>query len=166
MARIALPTLMQVRQLPKITNKIIPPEYEDANGHVNIQHYLSIYDEAGWPFFAMLGLDERYMKEERNGLFDLEHHLRYLAELHVGDTVTVHGRFLGRTAKRLHGLWFIVNESRDQLSNTFEFITSHANLEERRTSPFPEELAARLDAMIAEHHALGWPAPVCGVMAP
>jgi len=166
MAHVVFPTLVQVRDLPKIITAVIPPEYEDLNGHVNVQHYLGIYNDAGWPFFALLGLDETYITEQRKGIFDLEHHLFYLAELHVGDAITVYARFLGRTAKRLHGLWFIVNETRDQLSNTFEFITAHADLDTRRTSPFPEDVATRLDDLIAKDQALDWSAPVCGVMAP
>lgn len=166
MARIVYPTLEQIRQLPQFMTKVIPPEFEDINGHVNIQHYLGIYDEAGWPFFAMIGMDESYFTEGRKGIFDLEHHLHYLAELHVGDTVAVHGRLLARTAKRLHGMWFIVNETRSQLANTFEFVSSHADLELRRTAPFPDDMAAKLDTLIAAQATLSWSAPVCGVMSP
>jgi hypothetical protein len=64
----------------------------------------------------------------------------------------------------MHGMWFIVNETRNQLSNTFEFVTSHADLNARRTSPFPEHFAAQIDALIAEHATLKWDAPVCGIM--
>lgn len=160
------PTIEQVKQLPLFMKKTIPSEYEDINGHVNIQYYLGLHDEAVWPFFAMVGMDETYFTEKRNGMFDLEHHLHYVAELHVGDDVAIYGRILSRTAKRMHGIWFIVNETRKQLSNTFEFVTSHADLNARRTSPFPAELAIRIDEVIAEHAKLEWDAPICGVMSP
>jgi acyl-CoA thioester hydrolase len=160
------PTVEQVTQLPLMMKKVIPPEYEDINGHVNIKHYLGLHDEAGWYFFALIGLDETYFTERRNGLFDLEHHLHYVAELHVGDEVAIYARMLARTAKRMHGIWFIVNETRNQLSNTFEFVTSHADLTARRTSPFPNDVAASIDAVIAEHAKLTWDAPLCGVMSP
>jgi hypothetical protein len=32
----------------------------------------------------------------------------------------------------------------------------------RRTAPFPAQVAAPIDAFIAEHRALAWPAPVSG----
>lgn len=162
--RPSFPTVDQVRQLPLMLRRTIPPEYEDINGHMNIQHYLGLYDAAGWPFFAMIGLNESYFKEQRKGIFDLEHHLHYLAEIHIGDEIEVHGRLLARSAKRMHGLWFIVNQTRDELSNTFEFVSTHADLELRRSAPFPDDLAARLDRLIADHAALDWEAPVCGVM--
>ena len=132
---------------------------------MNIQHYLGIYDEAGMPFFSSFGLDDSYFRVDRKGIFDLEHHLHYLAEVHVGDTVAVYSRLLARTSKRLHGMWFIVNETRGQLSNTFEFVTSHADLEARRTSPFGDDLATKFDAEIAKYSQLIWEAPICGIMS-
>jgi acyl-CoA thioester hydrolase len=163
MAR-TFPTLEQTRQLPRLLEMVIPPEYEDLNGHMNIQHYLGLYDKASMPFMALLGVDETYFTVQRKGIFDLEHHLHYLAEVHIGDTVTLYGRLLARTAKRFHGMWFMVNETRQQLANTFEFVSTHTDLEARRTAPFTDELAANLDAMLAEHSTLDWKAPVCGVM--
>lgn len=158
------PSIEQVEQLPRLLQTTIPPEYEDLNGHMNIQHYMGLYDKASYPFVAMLGLDETYFTQQRKGIFDLEHHLHYLAEVHIGDTVSIYSRLLARSAKRMHGMWFMVNDTRQQLANTFEFVSTHADLEARRTAPFTDALAACLDAMLAEHTALNWDAPVCGVM--
>ena len=166
MVRPTFPTVEQVQELPLLLRKDIPPEYEDYNGHMNIQYYYSIYDEAGMPFLEQFGLTSDYFSVERKGIFDLEHHLYYLAEVHVGDTVAVHSRLVARTAKRIHGIWFLVNETRGQLSNTFEFVSSHADLKARRTSPFGEDFATKLDAEIAKHQQLAWDAPICGIMNP
>lgn len=162
----AMPTVMQVDDLPVLMEKVIPPEWQDLNGHVNVRHYLELCDAASWPKLAEFGLDASAFLERRQGLFDLEHHLWYLDELHVGDTVTVHWRFIARTAKRFHGVMFIVNRSRGRLASVFEYVSSGADLEARKTAPLPQEFAARLDALIAADAALGWPAPACGVMAP
>ena len=154
-----------VSQLPAILQKEIPPDWEDYNGHVNIQYYLALVEESGWPLFETLGLGESYFRERRQGLFDLEHHIRYLAELHVGDQVTVHSRMLDRSEKRLHGMMFILNQSRRQLSCTLEYITSGADLDRRRTAPFPADVVVNFDKLIQQHELLDWAAPVCGVMA-
>lgn len=161
----AAATFENVLALPVLLKKQIPSEWEDFNGHVNIQYYLALVEQSGWPMFESLGLGESYFRERRQGLFDLEHHLRYLAELHVGDQVTVHSRMLDRSEKRLHGMMFILNQSRHQLSCTLEYITSGADLDSRRTAPFPEDVAASFDALIRQHALLEWSAPVCGVMA-
>lgn len=163
--RPTFPTIEQVQQLPLLMKKQIPAEYLDINGHMNIQHYLGLYDAAGWLYFVQLGMDERYFTEQQNGVFDLEHHLHYLAEIHMDDSVAVYGRLLNRTAKRFHGMWFIVNETQGKLANTFEFVTTHTDLDARRTSPFPDDIAAKIDTVIIEHQALEWDAPICAVMS-
>jgi acyl-CoA thioester hydrolase len=151
--------------LPVLLTRKIPPEWEDSNGHVNIQYYLALVEQSGWPMLESIGLGESYFRERRRGLFDLEHHLRYLAELHVGDQVTVHSRMLDRSEKRLHGMMFILNQSRRQLSCTLEYITSGADLDTRRTAPFPDDIALRFDQIIEQHALLDWTPGVCGVMA-
>lgn len=162
---VAMPTVEQVIALPSLMEKVIPPEWQDLNGHVNVRHYLELYDAASWPMLAAIGLDETAFLDRRQGLFDLEHHLWYLDELHVGDTVTVHWRFVARTVKRFHGVMFVVNRTRQRLASTFEYVSSGADLDARRTAPLPAEFAAQLDRLITEHARLAWPAPVCGVMA-
>jgi acyl-CoA thioester hydrolase len=160
--RPAIPSLEEVQQLPRLLELTVPPEYEDYNGHMKITHHLGLHDDAGPAFFSLLGLDEAYFVERRNGIVDLEHHIRYAAEVFAGDRVAVHSRLLARSAKTMHGIWFLANLSREQVANTLEFVSVHIDQEQRRASPFPADLAARLDRVIAEHGALAWEPPLCG----
>jgi acyl-CoA thioester hydrolase len=162
---VPMPTVEQVDELPILMERRIPPEWQDLNGHVNVRHYLELYDAASWPMLEQFGLDERIFLERRQGLFDLEHHLWYRAELHVGDLVSVHSRFVARSVKRFHGVMFIVNRTRSQLASAFEYVSTGADLEARRTAPLPERFAAELDRVISVHARLGWPPPLCGVMS-
>jgi acyl-CoA thioester hydrolase len=157
-----IPTLRDLDDLPPLLERTVPAEWEDLNGHVNVRHYLALYDQAGWPLMGWLGVDERHFREERRGFFDLEHHIWYLAEMHVGDTVTVHARFLARSAKRFHGAMFIANRSRQSVASAFEYVSTAADLEARRSVPLAPDIAARLDELIAAHSRLTWPAPLCG----
>jgi acyl-CoA thioester hydrolase len=161
MARV-MPSVSDVQQLPAQLVQRVPPEWQDRNGHVNVLHYLDLYDRASWPLLASLGVDERYFSERRRGLFDLEHHVWYLSELHVGEEVGVHLRFMARNAKRLHGAMFIVNRSRGVLASAFEYLSTGADLDTRRTAPIPDDFASALDRVIAEHRVLPWDAPTCG----
>jgi acyl-CoA thioester hydrolase len=158
-------SLEQVTSLPLLMRLTVPDAYRDENGHMNMRFYLAIYDEAGYPFVASLGLTPAYHAAHQTGGFDLEHHIHYLREVHPGDEVAVYLRVVGRTAKRVHYLMFLVNETRETLASIFECVNAFADLSIRRTAPWPPEAAAGLDALIAAHTALDWPAPVCGVMA-
>ena len=161
-----MPSVDQVRELPALLEMTIPPAWQDLNGHVNVQHYLGIYDRSGWPLMEWLGIDESRFKVDRTGFFDLEHHVWYLAEMHVGDVVTAHTRFYGRSAKRFHGAMFIVNKTRGSLASVLEFVTTGANLETRRSAALPADVAERVSRLIAIHAELAWPGPRCGAIAP
>jgi acyl-CoA thioester hydrolase len=159
------PAVEDVLQLPSLLERQAPPEWEDQNGHVNIQYYMQLYCEAGWPLMGRIGLDENYFEERRKGFFDLEHHLFYLAEIHVGDQVAVHGRFIGHSEKRFHAMMFAVNCSRGRLASTLEFITSGADLESRRAAPYPQDVAETMARLVSEHSEFSWPPPLCGIMS-
>jgi acyl-CoA thioester hydrolase len=159
-----IPAPEDVGRLPLLRELTVPAEYEDLNGHMRITHHLGIHDDAGWAFLTLIGIDERYLSEQRRGLVDLENHLRYLAEVHVGERVAVHVRVLARSAKTVHTVWFLVNRSNGRLANTLEAVSAHFDLEARCVTPFPDDVAGVLDRLIEEHQALSWPAPVCGFM--
>jgi acyl-CoA thioester hydrolase len=159
-------TVEQIKQLPFLSRVTITEDYLDAMGHMNVRWYLSIFDDADWHLFEKMGMSLDYYKENQAGGFALTQHLRYLAEVHKGETVAIYGRVLGRSAKRLHVMLFMVNETRDVLAATLEGLGSHADLSIRRTSPYPPFIAEKIDAMLAEHTALGWDAPICGAIKP
>ncbi len=156
----------KITALGPVYRVTIPPLYEDENGHMNIRWYLAVFDDAGYPFVADLGLTPEYQKAHGTGGFDLEHHIHYLNEVHIGDTVAVYVRVLGRTPKRMHYMMFMINETRGTLASIFECMNSFADLTVRRTAPYPAEVAQRIDALLAKHSILDWEAPACGVMKP
>ena len=157
--------LDSLASLPVIYRAVIPPAYEDRNGHMNIRWYLALFDEAGDAMYPMLGLTADYFATSGMGGFDLEHHLWYPAEVRCGDAVVIRVRILARNSKLMHYLMFMENETQGVLSSIFECMHSHADLIARRTAPFPAHVAAKIDAFIAAHRALAWTAPVSGAMS-
>lgn len=157
-------SLEQVAELDVVYRTVIPPEYEDENGHMNMRWYLALYDEAWYPVAAQFGVTDDYRKAHQVGGFDLEHHIHYLREVMIGDEVSITVRLVNRTEKRVHYLMFMVNESRGVLASIFECVNSFGDMAARRTVPFPPEIAAAIDEMLARHQALAWEPPVCGVM--
>ncbi len=155
----------QIATLAPIYRLVVPQTFEDENGHMNVRHYLTVFDDAGYPLVEHLGLTPEYHRVHGTGGFDLEHHIHYLNEVLIGDTVVVYARLVARTAKRIHYLLFMVNETRGKLASIFECVNSFADLTARRTAPYPDDIAAKIDALLAQHTVLEWPAPVCGVMS-
>ncbi|MFW5748325.1 MAG: thioesterase family protein [Chloroflexota bacterium] len=154
----------QITQLPLLHRATITDDYLDAMGHMNVRWYLALFDEAGWRLFEQFGMDMAYYQQNAAGAFALQHIIRYLAEVHAGDTVAIYGRLLGRTDKRIHVMCFMVNETQGLLAATIEELGSHADLTARRTAPMPPDITDRLDAVIAAHSALDWDAPISGAI--
>jgi len=143
----------------------VPPEWQDRNGHVNVQYYLTLYEAGGYQVLGDVGIDEAYLDTHHFGLFDLEHHLHYRSEILVGDRVSTFNRILHGNAKRFHGMYFIVNDSRDALACTLEYMTAGVDLRSRRTALFPHQIQQGIELLIEKHRLLQWTAPVCGTMA-
>lgn len=155
----------QVAALPELYRATIPAEYEDRNGHMNVRWYLVLYDEAGDAMYPALGLTDAYFAASGMGGFDLEHHLWYVSEVGIGDTVSIRLRMLARNAKLCHYMMFMLNETRGRLSSAFECVHAHADLKTRRTAEFPPQAITAIDALIADQRGLAWPSPQALSMA-
>lgn len=164
MGRTVFPEFTELAALPLYLEAPVPHQFEDANGHLNVTGYLHLHDQAGWEFLRTIGVDADYRTIRKLSFFDLEHHIRYLAEVGRGDHVAVHGRLIGRTAKLLHGQFFMLDTGHRVLSSTFEFLSIHMSLETRRSAPWPDDVAENLDALIGAHTALAWDPPLSGAM--
>lgn len=157
-------TLEQVRQLDKAYTREIPESFRDENDHMNVQYYVHLFEGGVWWMLQEVGMDATYLRIHQIGNFALEQHLRYFAEIHIGDEVSIYMRLVGLSEKRTHFLGFIVNEARNNLSATVEAIGMNIDMRNRHGAPFPPEPKSKLDDMLATHDALSWEPPVCGVM--
>jgi acyl-CoA thioester hydrolase len=156
----------EVRQLPLQISRQIPVKWQDRNGHVGVQYFQALFAEGAWRVLEEVGIDADWFAQTRRSQFDLEHHLFYRSEIHAGDRVSTYNRVLGRSDRRFHGIYFVVNDSSDRLAATLEYVTAGIDMELRRMAPFPEDLASGLDVLIEKHRTLTWTPPVSGAMAP
>ncbi len=152
--------------LPITLEATIPEAYLDDMGHMNVMWYIHLFSRAAGEFFRLFGLHEDYLTSHQAGTFALEMHVRYMAEVRLGQRVLIRSRALGRSAKRFHVMHFMIHADSGVLAATEEVVGTHVDLRTRRTSPMPPEIATALDRLLAEHHRLPWEAPVCGVMKP
>ncbi len=155
---------MDFSSLPITHQDTISEDYIDFLGHMNVMWYTHLFDEAVYEFWGMFGCGRDYHNSSSMGSFALEQHIRYLAEVRLGDSVTIRSRALGRSAKTFHFMHFMVRDKDDVLAATGEFVGVHIDLSTRRSKPFPKDALRKLDALLEAHRKLDWEAPVCGVM--
>jgi acyl-CoA thioester hydrolase len=132
---------------------------------MNMRWYVAIFDDAGDALHERTGLTAEFHRTHNTGTVDLEHHTHFLNEVMPGDAVAVYARLVARSAKRLHYLMFLVNETSGKLAAIFECMNAFADLTIRKTAPFPPEIAARIDAWLEKDATLDWAAPVSGSMS-
>jgi acyl-CoA thioester hydrolase len=162
---------MNVDDLPVTARGEVSDDWLDEMGHMNVMWYTHMFSRGVWGFFQLFGFSHEYMQTHQAGSFALEMHVRYLSECRLGQKLDVRGRAVGRSAKRIHHVHFLVKEGAgddggDVVAAVGEMVSAHVDLRVRRQSPFPPELTANYDRLLARHQALPWPAPVCGVMKP
>lgn len=154
----------EVQQLPQYHREVIPNEYIDHLGHLNVKWYFHMFGKAAMTLIPSIGYTGDRITEKKQGTFVLTHIIKYLAEIREGHTVSVHGRILGRSEKKMHKMYFIANEDRQNVAATLEVLNCNIDLEHRRSAPFPDDIAANIDAMLESHRALDWFPPVSGIL--
>lgn len=148
--------------LPVTGQAVVLDVWIDAMGHMNVMWYTHLFSLGVWNFFQMIGLTREYFVENQRGSFALEQHFRYLAEIRVGEKVTLRTRALGRSDKKLHFMGFLIKEEQGILAATGEGVTAHIDMTCRRTTPFPARITDAYDALLNQHLKLDWPPPVNG----
>ena len=160
--RVTMPDAAQLRPLPDLGRVRVPQDWEDLNGHVNVKHHLGMYDMTSDAMLELLGVSGAWVREQQVGLVDLEHHIWFRRELHVGDEVTLHLRFTGLNDRRVQGLVFLLNVNTGEVASAIEFLSIAVDLEARRAIPFPTNVYERLVDLTRAHETLDWPAPRSG----
>lgn len=149
---------------PMCLRRTISEEYLDLNNHMNMRWYVALFDDAGDTLHDHLQLTREFRRLSGTGTMDLEHHTWFINEVMAGNQVAIYARMVARSAKMIHYLMFMINESTGKVAAHFECVNALVDLAARKTTPYPAEITARIDAMLAEQDQLAWAPPVSGAM--
>jgi acyl-CoA thioester hydrolase len=134
----------------------VRPEWLDYNGHLNDASYAIVLTIAHELLLEHLGLSAAYRESHQASMFTVEMHLRYVAEVNAGQTLTASTLVVEADSKRLrlHSDLYADGE----LAATGECLYLHVDTVAGRTTPIPEDRQARVDALRDAHSGL--PRPV------
>jgi len=135
----------------------VEPSWIDYNGHLNMAYYNVLFDRAVDEAFDLLGIGADYVTAERHSCFTAEIHVRYLRELHAGDSVRVTFQLLDYDSKRIHYFEQLFHAVDGWVSATSENMSLHVDMEAKKTAAFPEEAVKRLADIKASHGCLPLP---------
>ena len=123
----------------------------DINGHMNVMWYMGKFDEASYGLVAMLGVTKAYRDEHRCSVVSVQYDLSFKRELDDGDYVYVRSRLVELREKVIRVVHELIHDASGEVAATADFTGVHLDMDARKSCPFPDDVRARADAMLAEH---------------
>jgi len=139
------------------TGARVLPQWIDYNGHMNVAFYQLAFDRAVDVLFDGFGMDAAYRAATGHSTFALEAHVCYLREMREGDPLRFTMQLLDFDAKRLHLFSTMEHAAAGFTAATYETISLHVSLDQRKAAPFPDTVRQRLEQVLAAHRTLPRP---------
>lgn len=137
-----------------VTGLHVKEEWIDYNGHLNMAFYHVLFDNAVDIAFAEFGMGPDYVTERGASFYTMEAHINYLREIHLNDPLRVSLHLLDYDAKRVHYFMEMFHEKDGWLAATTEHLCMHVDMTEKRSSPFPDDVVAKIAEMHEAHKDL------------
>ena len=141
----------------RTSERAVPPEWIDYNGHMNVAFYVMAIDHALDEVFDMLGLGQDLVRVHGMGPMALQAQVHYLDELLEGQRFACDVQILDADHKRIHLFVTMQHLDKGTEAATWEAVSVNVDLTQRRSAPYPPECLARVDALKAAHAALPRP---------
>jgi acyl-CoA thioester hydrolase len=128
---------------------IVYPWHLDHMDHMNVQHYVGMFDQASWVLLAWLGLDNKYFAENHRGMAALEQTISYKSELRAGDMFEIRSKVVEVREKTIRFLHNMQKVGANTLAASTTILGVHIDADARRSAPLPVGLRERVRAWIA-----------------
>ncbi len=135
----------------------VEKDWIDYNGHMNMAYYNVLFDRCADDAFDLFGCGAAYASERKLTVYTAEIHVCYVRELHEGDRVHVTFQMIDHDDKRIHAYQEIYHED-GWLAASCEVLSLHIDMAGPKVSPFPADVAEKIERMAAAHAALPRPA--------
>jgi acyl-CoA thioester hydrolase len=113
-------------------------------GHLNVQYYASMFDQATWAFLSEFGITSEYMKANRRGMAAVSQQTNYLLELFSGDIVEIQSELLEVTERTIRFLHTMRRRPQMDTIATSELVGVHFDAEIHKSCPLPQAIKERL----------------------
>ena len=130
---------------------VVYPWHLDSMDHMNVQHYIGVFDQASWVFLASLGLDASYFRETQSGMAALEQTIQYKAELRAGDVFEIRSSLLEVREKTMRLRHEMYKSGTGTLAASTTIVGVHLDRNTRQSSPIPEPVRQRALRLGTDH---------------
>lgn len=123
----------------------------DFMDHMNVMHYVGMFDQATWNLFGHFGITAKYLRDNHRGMVALEQHIRYQKELLAGDNIKIESEFLWIKGKVAHFRHYMMKAETKEVAAITELTGLHMDIKARKGLEMPEEFATKIQAWIDEN---------------
>ncbi|MGE0486925.1 MAG: acyl-CoA thioesterase [Gammaproteobacteria bacterium] len=143
---------------PYIGYSEVKPGWLDANGHMNVGHYVSAFDDGSCPLFDDIGLGWHYTAGGEFSIFMVSSSIDFRRELVAGAPLEMTTRLLGYDRRRIHLYQELFHREQRYLAAQAEFVFVHVSLATRGVVNIPDAALNRLDEIRMAHADFARPA--------
>jgi acyl-CoA thioester hydrolase len=122
--------------------------------HMNVQHYVGMFDQASWILLAWLGMDGKYFSQNRRGMAALEQSISYKAELRAGDMFEIRSAILEIREKTMRLRHDMYKMDTDNLAASTTILAVHLDTEARKGLPLPAAVRERARGLMQPENIL------------
>jgi len=123
----------------------------DFMGHLNVMHYVGMFDQATWNLFGHFDITAQYLRENDKGMVALEQHIRYQRELLAGDNVRIESEFLWIKEKVAHFRHYMMKSETKEIAAITELTGLHMDTKLRKGLAMPQEFTTKIQSWIDEN---------------
>jgi acyl-CoA thioester hydrolase len=130
---------------------VVYPWHCDHLGHMNVQHYVGMFDQAAYHYQAELGFElHEIMADQGEIPVDVRHTIQYVQEQRVGSLVIVESCLTRIGTKSLTFLHRMKNRSTGAIAATSEIVAVYFDLATRKSLVIPKDLRTQLAAYVVD----------------
>ena len=144
--------------VPYVGFATVKPEWQDANGHMNMGHYTSAFDLGSCSMFDDIGLGWGYTESGEGSIFTASASIDYRRELLADAPLEMTTLLIAYDRRRIHIYQEMFHREARYLAAQAEFMFVHVSLESRRMTPVPDFASQRLAQIMTVHSQTPRPA--------
>lgn len=129
---------------------VVYPHHIDHMGHMNVQYYTAMFDQATWHLFSTLGITLRYVNETHTGMAALEQRTKYKSELTAGALVVVQSGVIEVGNKTVRFFHRMLDPLTGAEAATTDMVAAHLDRKARKAIALPAFVAEKAAALMVE----------------
>ena len=130
---------------------VVYPWHHDQMGHMNVQHYVGMFDGGTWNLFAQVGLTSEWMKNNDRGMAAVQMNISYRREMTSGDLVEVRSGFLNVSERKVMFVHEMINRQTGDVAVVAEITGVMLDSVKRKSALIPQENLERAKELIVEY---------------